>query len=305
MPIPSRCPLCGSGAEDQSVVTRHVYGGSPGQAFFRCAHCDVCYLSPGLTPEQEKQFYAAEFSSFMAGRAGSSAGWHEPARHVEANAWMLSRRMKYLAPRLPAAGRILEVGCSSAFMLYPLVDRGLECVGVEPSGVFAEYVRSRGIACFDSIADVVASGQYSDGFDLAYHGFVLEHMSNPRRFLSEQLDLLKSGGRLVFEVPNSAEPLLTLYDIQPFERFYWIVAHTWYFSERSLSYLLTQLGHPFEILLDQRYDLSNHMIWARDGKPGGMGRFTPTLGPQIEDAYRQALVQSRHCDTLIGVVTKA
>ncbi|MBK6632555.1 MAG: NAD-dependent epimerase/dehydratase family protein [Betaproteobacteria bacterium] len=39
---------------------------------------------------------------------------------------------------------------------------------------------------------------------------------------------------------------------------------------------------------DQRYDLSNHMVWARDGKPGGMGRFTPQLGAEVEDAYRQA-----------------
>lgn len=240
----------------------------------------------------------------MHGRAGASAGWGEPARHVEANAWMVARRMKYLANRLPACGRVLEVGCSSAFMLYPLVERGLECVGIEPSGVFAEYVRSRGISCYDSSEDLLATGRYNDGFDLILHAFVLEHISAPQAFLQQQLDLLKPGGQLIFEVPNSADALLTIYDVPAFERFYWIVAHTWYFSKPSLEYLLSSLRHPFEILLDQRYDLSNHIVWARDGRPGGMGRFTSKFGQELEDQYRQALVASGHCDTLIGIVTK-
>jgi hypothetical protein len=57
----------------------------------------------------------------------------------------------------------------------------------------------------------------------------------------------------------------------------------------------------FEIRGDQRYDLSNHMVWARDGRPGGMGRFSGLLGQELEDSYRSALVRSGHCDTLICV----
>ena len=304
MAIPLKCPLCNQSHEDQTVITRHVFGGKPGQAFYRCGHCDVSYLFPGLTREEEKQFYAAEFSNFMRGRAGAAGGWEEPARHVEANAWMVARRMNYMASRLPESGRVLEVGCSSGFMLYPLVERGLECVGIEPSGVFGEYVRSRGISCYDSSEDLLATGRYRDGFDLILHAFVLEHISAPQPFLQQQLDLLKPGGQLIFEIPNSADALLTIYDVPAFERFYWIVAHTWYFSKPSLEYLLSTLRQPFEILLDQRYDLSNHLVWARDGRPGGMGRFTSMFGQEIEDQYRRALVVSEHCDTLVGIVTK-
>ncbi len=304
MPLPLKCPLCNSSHENQNVVTRHVYGGQHGQAFYRCGHCDVCYLFPGLTPDEEKKFYAAEFSNFMGGRAGAAAGWNDPAKHVEANAWMMTRRMKYLTGRLPKSGRVLEIGCSSAFMLYPLKEQGLECVGVEPSGAFGEYVRSRGIDCYDSTEDMIAANRYRDGFDLILHSFVLEHISAPQAFLQQQLNLLKPGGQLIFEIPNSADPLLTIYDLPAFERFYWIVAHTWYFSKPSLEFLLSALSQPFEILLDQRYDLSNHIVWARDGRPGGMNRFTAKFGQEIEDQYRQALVASGHADTLVGIITK-
>ncbi|MBK8768399.1 MAG: methyltransferase domain-containing protein [Burkholderiaceae bacterium] len=195
MTLPLKCPLCNASHEKQNVVTPHVYGGRSGQAFYRCGHCDVCYLFPGLTSEEEKQFYAAEFSSFMGGRAGAAAGWSDPARHVEANQWMASRRMKYLGSRLPAAGRVLEIGCSSAFMLYPLIERGLECVGVEPSGAFGEYVRSRGIDCYDSTDELVSANRYPDGFDLVMHSFVLEHISAPGAFLRQQIDLLRPVGK--------------------------------------------------------------------------------------------------------------
>ena len=304
MAIPLQCPLCEASYEVQNVVTPHVFGGKPGQAFYRCGHCDVCFLYPGLSPEEERQFYADEFSSFMSGRAGDAAGWKEPERHVEANAWMVARRMKYLHSRLPENGRVLEVGCSSAFMLYPLVELGLECVGVEPSGVFSEFVRSRGIDCYDSVDDLVACGKYKDGFELILHAFVMEHISAPKAFLQQQLDILKPGGKLIFEIPNSADALLTIYDLPEFERFYWIIAHTWYFSEKSLAYLLSLLNQPYEIVLDQRYDLSNHLVWTRDRKPGGMGRFTSIFGEEIENQYRQALVESGHCDTLVGIITK-
>ena len=71
-----------------------------------------------------------------------------------------------------------------------------------------------------------------------------------------------------------------------------------------MHYLLNQLGQSYEILRDQRYDLSNHMVWARDGKPGGMGRFTETLGSELEESYKQALIRIGKCDTLVGIISK-
>lgn len=304
MSVPNGCPLCRAGQDKQDVVTRHVYGGKKGQAFYRCEACDVCYLFPGLSPEEERNFYAAEFSSFMTSRAGGGAGWEQPEKHVKANEWMRGRRVKYLRPRLPRNGRILEVGCASGFMLYPLVEEGYQCVGVEPSGIFGDYVRSRGIPCYDSFEELLADATYRNGFDVIMHAFVLEHVSDPYVFLRNQLEILREDGSLVVEIPNSADALITIYDIPQFERFYWHVGHHWYFSEKSLEFLLSRFGLPYEILLDQRYDLSNHMVWARDGKPGGMGRFTEEFGQDIEDQYRQGLIRARKCDTLVGIIKK-
>mgnify|MGYP000031644423 CR=1 FL=1 len=302
MSLPEKCPLCNSAAEAQSVVTPHVYGDDSGnRSFFQCNACDVRYQFPGLTPDEEAKFYAAEFESFMAGRAGTKGGWHQAEDHIFANEKTRLRRMNYIKPLLPDRCSVLEVGCSSGFMLWPLVESGHQCTGIEPSGVFSEYVRERGLDVFESINQLKNT---ETKYDLIMHFFVLEHISDPVPFLESQLALLKPGGKIIFEIPNAADPLYSVYDIPSFERFYWSIAHPWYFSEASTHYLLKQLGRPYEVLRDQRYDLSNHMIWARDGRPGGMERFTEQLGTELEEGYKRALINSGKCDTLIGIINK-
>lgn len=302
MALPGSCPLCGAGANSQTVVTRHVYGDREGgRAFFHCAACDVRYLFPGLSAEQEARFYASEFEAFMAGRAGSAGGWSKVEDHVHANEPTRLRRGEYLQPQLRPGASVLEVGCSSGFMLWPLREAGHSCVGVEPSGAFGEYLRSRGLEVHGSVDELAATAP-GRRFDVILHFFVLEHISRPKAFLERLLALLNPGGCMVFEIPNAADPLYSLYEIASFERFYWSIAHPWYFSEPSLRYLLEQTGRPFSIQLEQRYDLSNHLIWARDGRPGGMGRFSALFGRELEDAYRRALIAAGRCDTLVGSV---
>jgi len=305
MALPEKCPLCGAGRENQTVVTPHVFGGGEGRgnAFFHCEACDVRYQYPGLTPEEEARFYAAEFESFMASRAGNRGGWHKAEEHIVVNEPTRQRRMKYLAPHLAEKSSLLEVGCSSGFMLFPLAEAGHTCTGIEPSGAFSEFVKNRDLAVYDSLSQLEESAPDAQ-FDVILHFFVLEHIAEPLAFLEAQLALLNPGGKIVFEIPNAADPLYSVYDIPAFERFYWSIAHPWYFNEPSLHYLLKQLGRPYEVLRDQRYDLSNHMVWARDGRPGGMGRFTKALGTEFEESYKQALIRTGNCDTLVGVISK-
>ena len=46
------------------------------------------------------------------------------------------------------------------------------------------------------------------------------------------------------------------------------------------------------------------MIWARDGVPGGLGRFTGLLTKELENDYRKALIYIGKCDTLVGIISK-
>jgi SAM-dependent methyltransferase len=302
MAIPAACPLCGASAQQQSVVVSRVYGDETGRAVFCCGDCDVRYLYPGLNRVEEERLYADEFESFMKSRSAVDAGWDGPQQHITANEGQRQRRMHHLAGLIGPNSRILEIGCGSGFMLYPLAAGGHQCTAIEPSGVFSDYVRGRGIPCYGSLEELCSKGDPKGGFDLVLHYYVMEHLADPVAFLRTQLGLLKPGGRIVFEVPNANDALTTLYRIPAYERFIWVVSHRWYFSEKSLAAAIAMAGGRGEVLLDQRYDLSNHLIWARDGRPGGMGRFTDVLGQELEDRYRHALIRAGMGDTLIGIV---
>jgi SAM-dependent methyltransferase len=303
MAVPSSCPLCAASAERLAPVAPRVYGDDTGRGVFHCASCDVRFLFPRLSTEEESRLYTAEFERFMVARSAANAGWEGPEKHIAANEGERTRRMAHLAPFLGRKLRILEVGCSSGFMLYPLIETGHDCVAIEPSGVFSDYVRNRGVKCFSTLDEMLAAGEGSDKFDLIVHYYVLEHVSDPTSFLKGQIDLLKPEGRIVFEVPNANDALTTIYDIPAYERFIWVVSHTWYFSEASLADAIRRAGGKPNVRLDQRYDLSNHIVWARDGRPGGAGRFTGIWGAGIEGAYKKALIEARRCDTLVGIVT--
>lgn len=303
MPLPTACRLCGAGADSLSVTTPHVYGDESGRrAFLNCEQCGVHFLFPPLSSQDEERFYRNEFEGFMEQRAGNGSGWRDASDHVAANEFQVRRRSRYLLPLLPPQASILEVGCSSGFMLYPLQNMGHKCSGVEPSGLFREYCLSHDISVFDSL-DALQATAPGTRFDVIMHFFVLEHLGDPLRSLRQQLALLQPNGRLVIEVPNSSDPLRSIYDFPAFERFYWSVAHHWYWNEKSLTMLLSQLGCDFQIVREQRYDLSNHMVWAEHGRPGGQGRFSEIFGEEVEDAYRDRLIELGLCDTLVAIVS--
>jgi len=116
--------------------------------------------------------------------------------------------------------------------------------------------------------------------------------------------LLKPGGSMVFEVPCASDPLIELYKAPAFDRFYWSVAHHWYFNKKSLSLVLDKLNCTYRIMPEQRYDISNHMTWMMDGKPGGRERYSHILGKELDDLYKEKLKEHWLCDTMIAFIDK-
>ena len=130
MSLPSSCPLCKKGIKFQNVVTTHVYGSDNNRAFFKCDNCSVIYQFPRLTKLEEQKFYKKEFEKYMSSRSGEEGGWNNAENHIAANEETRKRRMKYLEPYLNKNSNLLEIGCSSGFMLYPIILKQLSTKSV-------------------------------------------------------------------------------------------------------------------------------------------------------------------------------
>ena len=79
--------------------------------------------------------------------------------------------------------------------------------------------------------------------------------------------------------------------------------HHYYYNPASVSYVLDKLGLKYEILPEQRYDLSNHITWMMDSLPGGQGRFS-IFSQETIATYKKDLMDNWQCDTMIVKIYK-
>jgi SAM-dependent methyltransferase len=294
------CRLCGF-KEKQSLIADNVFGGKKEHKFWRCGSCGVIYLYPYLSDKEEKYFYEKEFEKFMSSRAADHRDWSNVKKHVQTNQDQVKRRWQYLAEHLHKDKSILEIGCSSGFMLEAFRKKGLNCCGVEPSGVFLEFLHDNNFEAYKSLEELKKKTEKT--FDLIVHFFVFEHISDPLKFLKETYALLNNDGIIIAEIPSSTDVLTSIYNIPEFEKFYWSIAHHYYFNPQSIEYIMKKLGYEYEILPEQRYDLSNHITWMMDGKPGGQARFK-FFSNKTLDFYKKDLKENWKCDTLILKIFK-
>jgi SAM-dependent methyltransferase len=296
------CRSCNAPSSQQMVKGKNVFGSHANQHFWLCNVCGMIYLDPPLSEQEEALFYKKEFEKFMANRAGNDVDWSGPDQHVRTNQREVERRIPFLLKYLKPGWRVLELGCSSGFMLNALKNKGMKVAGIEPSGNFIDYVRGKGISVFESSQELKKEGFTI--FDAIIHYYVLEHIRYPVDFINEYMTFLSRGGVMIFEVPCATDPLIELYKVAAFDNFYWSAAHHWYFTHQSLTNLLRRTKFTFELYPEQRYDLSNHMTWMLDGKPGGFGRWSDIFGEVMDSQYKECFKKNWLCDTLVAVVKK-
>ena len=296
-----QCRICKANKDFQSIRGEYVYGGNKEHKFWRCGKCDAVYLYPVPTEEEDEYFYKNEFAKFAAKRSSLERDWSNAEAHIRNNQDHVKRRWDFLRPHLHPEMDLMEIGCSSGFMLNAFRDAKLNCVGIEPSGEFIEFLAKQDHLAFKSLKDLKLI-EPEKKFDLITHFFVLEHIRDPFQFMKETLTFLKPNGKIIAEIPCVDDPLATIFNIPAFEKFYWAVGHHYYYSPKSLSYILDSLDLNYELLPEQRYDLSNHITWMMEGVPGGQGKYNHIFSDELINIYKRDLKEHWICDTIFLIV---
>lgn len=138
---------------------------------------------------------------------GSSAMLHKlnPARlsyirHAVDRHWHLD--VKSLRPL--TGKRALDVGCGAGLLCEPLARLGAQVTGIDaaPENIAAAQVHasSQGLTIDYRAVGVEVLGQ--TGFDLVTSMEVIEHVTDPPRFLQGLADALAPDGLLILSTPN-------------------------------------------------------------------------------------------------------
>lgn len=159
-----------------------------------CSACHTAFLWPQPTEAQLNQAYAAPYY-------GEGVAKFNPVIE-RLRGTFAGLRVKGLAGRLPAAAKILDVGCGDGRLLMAFHKAGFrELHGIELPGAAAERTARipeihLHVGTVDSIELPPAS------FDLITLVHVYEHLSAPRETLDQFARLVKLGGRLFLSFPN-------------------------------------------------------------------------------------------------------
>lgn len=132
---------------------------------------------------------------------------------------------------------VLDIGCGGGTLLHTLCEHiplGDVC-GVELNPAYAKLAARRLNA--DIRNELYVSGAFERCFDLIVCTKVLEHVPDPRLFLTEMARDLSEDGFLFLEVPDVSD----MYKLPPDnERFF--IPHIYFFSVNTLDNLLLQTG---------------------------------------------------------------
>ena len=136
---------------------------------------------------------------------------------------------------------VLDVGCATGSLLVNLRERGWRVTGVEVSPC-AEYAKEK-YSLDVRTKPLEDINFFTDSFDAILASHLIEHLNNPRFFLSEARKILKKDGRLFITTPN-----ISGFQARLFGK-YWrsaIFDHLYLFSKRTLTELLEKTGFKVE-----------------------------------------------------------
>jgi SAM-dependent methyltransferase len=147
----------------------------------------------------------------------------------------------------PGGRRVMEVGAGSGRDSYSLRAAGARVYCLDNSrssiSLIRKVDRDRKLRLI--VADALAAPFKSGVFDVVFHQGLLEHFREPKVLLEENRRLLKSGGYLLVDVPQTFHPLtivkqaLMLFDA-------WFAGWETQYRPRQLELLLRR--HQFQPL---------------------------------------------------------
>ena len=198
MAIISQCPVCGHSEAplflDGDDGLSEVMVGSSRESLshgriLRCSNCGLAFRSFRPSPEELANLYRqADDKVYEA---------EMPNRLRTAR-----RHQKIVSRFVKAPGRLLDVGCASGAFLSIMADQGWDVIGVEPSPSQAARANQLLAGRGRIYQEILEHVDLSAPVKLLTLWDVLEHVAEPRSFLSRCAGLLEQGGVVALNVPK-------------------------------------------------------------------------------------------------------
>jgi SAM-dependent methyltransferase len=236
----------------------------------KCPECGLMFLYPQWTKEELDKLYTNYLDQ-------KDFSWQKQAVRIS----------KYLLKYAKKGQMILEIGCGKGENVKYLTSKGRCMKGIDKDPTYCDNV---------NVFNMDYKDQIIDCWDFIYAIQVFEHIADPEDFIQHIMELLMKKGRFLLEFPNTEDPILTLYHVKKFKKFYYIPHHLFFWTPSTVQAFFDRLGIKIKIKLLQKYGIINHLRWIIFGVPGNWHPHIPIL----DDIYKWVLINIfRKSDTII------
>lgn len=190
---------------------------------------------------------------------------------------------------------LLDFGCGPGGFLKYARKIASKIHGLEPEARLKTYFKNEKIPIASKLEEI------NQKFDVITLFHVLEHISDPVLLLRQLKQYLQKKGRIIIEVPNADDALLSLYECEAFSKFTYWSCHLFMFTNSTLLKIAEKAGLKLNYVRQiQRYPLANHLYWLSKGKPGGHKEWSSLISRELNEAYEKKLTSLDKCDTIIA-----
>jgi len=291
------CLNCGDSAH-QRIYRGKIRSGEHGhftkdeQSVFACEGCGLARLE---VFEADLAYYESEAYREDYNADVSAKGY------LDAHAAEQPPRLDRIGSSAFENKTVLDFGCGGGAFLDLVKPYAQVTIGIEPFSGFHASPRSRGHQVFGG--DAEALKEWHGKVDVMVSFGVIEHTGDPAGYLTAAMNLLRPGGVLYIETDN-LDDILMKAGVPEFEQFFYRTAHLWYFTGDTLAKLCRKIGFQ-DIAVGHRhnFDVSNTMMWLRDGRPTGYGAL-PLFDDLADQSWKDMIERLGYADLIHAKVVK-
>lgn len=155
--------------------------------------CENCWLVQTEDFAQADQLFDADYAYF----SSYSSSWLAHAR-----AYVADMTQRFALTR---SSHVVEVAANDGYLLQYVAQRGISCLGIEPTASTAAAARAKGLDVVERFFGVALAGELvakGHAADLTVANNVLAHVPNINDFVAGFAVLLKPQGVASFEFPH-------------------------------------------------------------------------------------------------------
>lgn len=257
------CPVCRRDVPRADISVN-------GYRYARCEECKLLYLDPFLGKEDLEKYY----QQYRDVKAAEGGGYLTPS-HLQTyrqEKELTFRDMGFDLNSLRSK-KLLEIGCANGPFLTLAKDLGAQILGIDISLDLVEEAVRNGLDC-----RVARVEEITGDFDVICLWDLIEHVTDPREFLTQVRRLSHVGSQLLIQTPRYGRVAELFGESW---RYLMPVEHVVLYSLEALTALLSEFGFQ-----------------RRSWVSFGSGNTAGTVPPAVKRAFDGLAKETGHGDTL-------